>query len=131
MDLYNEIQDLRKELNTKIQELAGTGCNYATSYKDYRIKLAKELLRLKAEGMPVTIAYDIARGNEDVAEAKFNELSTEAVYKANLESINAIKLQIKILENQYQKEWGQGGAYYDWYRVLPNIIFIIYYIFTC
>ena len=59
------------------------------------------------------IAYDIARGNEDVANAKFGELSTEAIYRANLENIQAIKLQIKILQNQYDKEWGMAGGMYE------------------
>ena len=64
----------------------------------------------KANGMPVTIAYDIARGRKEVADAKFEELSTEAIYKANLENINALKLRIKVLENQYDKEWGNTNG---------------------
>ena len=37
---------------------------------------------------------------------KFEEISKEAIYKANLESINALKLEIKIIQNQIDKEWG-------------------------
>lgn len=29
----------------------------------------------------------------------------EAVYKANTEAINTLKLQIRLLENQMQREW--------------------------
>lgn len=112
MDLYQEIQEKNKYLNQSVDNLAKTGRNYAIAYRKYRILLAQELLRLKNDGMPVTIAYDIARGKEDVANAKFDELSTEAIYKANLESINATKLQIKILQNQYDKEFSIAGN--DW-----------------
>ncbi len=68
--------------------------------------LAKELVKLKSEGMPVTIAYDIARGNPEIAELKFQEISTEGIYKANLEAINVFKLEIKIIENQLNREYG-------------------------
>ena len=30
----------------------------------------------------------------------------EAVYKANQEAINSIKLQMRIIENQLSREWG-------------------------
>lgn len=113
MDIYNEIQQKNEELRNAVASLSQTGRNYAEAYKKYRIALAQELLRLKNDGMAVTIAYDIARGNEEVANAKFDELSTEAVYRANLENIQAIKLQIKILQNQYDKEWGMAGGMYE------------------
>lgn len=106
MDLYNQINNLCISLNQSVKELSTTGREYATAYQQYRMLLAKELLRLKTDGMPVTIAYDIARGKEEVATAKFEELSKEALYRANLENINSLKLQIKVLENQYDKEWG-------------------------
>lgn len=34
---------------------------------------------------------------------KYNDL-----YQANQESINSTKLKLRILENQYQREWGQA-----------------------
>lgn len=113
MDIYNEIQQKNEELRNAVASLSQTGRNYAEAYKTYRILLAQELLRLKNDGMAVTIAYDIARGNEDVANAKLGELSTEAIYRANLENIQAIKLQIKILQKQYDKEWGMAGGMYE------------------
>lgn len=113
MDIYNEIQQKNEELRNAVASLSQTGRDYAGAYRTYRVLLSKELLKLKNDGMPVTIAYDIARGEENVANAKFDELSTEAIYRANLESIQAIKLQIKILQNQYDKEWGMAGGMYE------------------
>ncbi|MBQ7139949.1 MAG: hypothetical protein IJO32_00420 [Bacilli bacterium] len=108
MDLYNELMQKQKELDICIKSLRKTGNDYAEAYTNYRIKLSQELVKLRDEGMPVTIAYDVARGKQEIAKAKFNEISKEAIYKANLESINAIKLQIKILDNQLEKEWGNA-----------------------
>ena len=106
MDIMIEIENLRKELNGSIQEYIKKGIDYATAYRDYRVELAKELLYQKELKTPATTAYDIARGKENVANAKFKEISTEAYYKAELEKINSIKLQLRMLETQYKIEFG-------------------------
>lgn len=108
MDLVNELNSLSNKLSLSIKSLIKTGKDYAKAYTDYRIALAKELVRLKDDGMAVTIAYDVARGKPEIAKLKFNEIANEAVYKANLESISAVKLQIKIIQNQIDKEWGNN-----------------------
>lgn len=106
MDILIEIENLRKELNGSIQEYIKKGIDYATAYRDYRVELAKELLYQKEQKTPATISYDIARGKENVANAKFKEISTESYYKAELEKINSIKLQLRMLETQYKIEFG-------------------------
>ena len=108
MDLVNELNNLSNKLSLSIKSLIKTGKDYAKAYTDYRVALAKELVRLKDDGMAVTIAYDVARGKPEIAKLKFNEIATEAIYKANLEAINSTKLQIKIIQNQIDKEWGNN-----------------------
>lgn len=108
MDLVVELQNLQKNLDISIRQLRKSGEDYARAYTDYRIALAKELLQLKNEGYAITLAGDIARGKPEIAKLKFREISTEAIYKANLESINALKLEIKIMSNQIEKEYGQN-----------------------
>ena len=106
MDLYNELQNKCRLLDNSIKMLRKTGSDYAKAYTDYRIALAKELMILKSEGYAITLAGDIARGKPEIAHLKFEEISKEAIYKANLESINALKLEIKIIQNQIDKEYG-------------------------
>ena len=105
MDLTNELNNLIKKLDVSVKSLRNTGSDYAKAYTDYRVALAKELVRLKDDGMAVTIAYDVARGKPEIARLKFKEISNEAIYKANQESINALKLQIKIIQEQINKEY--------------------------
>ena len=105
MDLINELMNLTKELDIQVKNLANTGKEYAEAYTKYRVKLAKELVKVRNDGTPVTLCSDLARGKIDVARAKFQEISKEAIYKANLESINAIKLRIKVITNQLDKEY--------------------------
>lgn len=41
-----------------------------------------------------------------VAEARFKRDVAKTVYTANLEAINSIKLQMRLIENQIQREYG-------------------------
>lgn len=109
MDLLNELQTKLQELDISIKSLRKTGSEYAEAYTNYRIKLATKLVELKNSGMPVTIAYDVARGQTDIAKEKYNEIAKEAIYKANQEAIASIKLQIRVLENQINREYGIEG----------------------
>lgn len=104
MDELLKMNDLNNLLTTALGEYKKRGNDYAKAYSNYRKLVAQELLRLKAEGMPVTIAYDIARGKEEVAQAKEQEIIAECLYKSCQEAINAYKLQIKILQEQINKE---------------------------
>lgn len=104
MDLEIELNSKLRDLDIGIRSLRKTGEEYAKAYTDYRIALAKELLILKNEGYAITLAGDIARGKPEIAHLKFLEISKEAIYKANLESINATKLAIKIIQEQKNRE---------------------------
>jgi len=105
MDLLNELWKINELLTKALEQYKQRGKEYAKAYRDYRVLLAQELLRLKADGMPVTIAYDIARGTEEVAKAKEQEIISESLYNSCQEAINTYKLQIKILQEQINKEY--------------------------
>ena len=105
MEEIQKMQELNTYLTTALAEYKKRGIDYAKAYKNYRVLLSQELLKLKAEGMPVTIAYDIARGTEQVANAKEQEIITECLYKSCQEAINTYKLQIKILQENINKDY--------------------------
>ena len=109
MDIYNEIMQSLKELDATISTLARAGQEYGRAFATYRVELSKELVKLKSEGYAITLAENIARGKTGIAKLKYEEISKEAIYKANLEKVNAIKLRIKVLTNQYDKEWGNAN----------------------
>lgn len=109
MEELQKIEELNKLLTSALSEYKKRGQDYAKAYKNYRLKVAQKLLQLKAEGMPVTISYDIARGDEEVAKAKEQEIITECLYKSCQEAVNVFKLQIKILQAQINNDYGNGG----------------------
>lgn len=107
MDLYNELQKKINELNISIKKLRETGTEYAEAEKEYKITLRNEALKLRAEkGMPVTLIQQVVYGVPEVAEKRFKRDVKEAVYKANIEAINVFKLQVRIIEAQLQREYG-------------------------
>ena len=108
MEEYKKLEELNILLTSALKEYKKRGLEYANAYKNYRIAVAKKLLELKANGMPVTIAYDIARGDEQVAEYKRQEIISESLYKSCQEAINTYKLQIKIINEQIKNEYNNG-----------------------
>ena len=105
MDLINEIGQKTRELETSVRMLRTTGTAYAEAERDYKILLRTECLRLRDEGYAIGMIDKTCYGIPKVAEARFKRDVAETVYKANLESINSIKLQIRILDNQISREW--------------------------
>ena len=108
MDLLQELWKINDLLTKALEQYKQRGREYAQAYKNYRVMLAQELLRLRAEQVPVTIAYDIARGKEDIANAKEQEIITESLYESCKEAINTYKLQMKIIQEQINKEWSNN-----------------------
>jgi hypothetical protein len=72
----------------------------AESERVYRMDLAQEILRLRAEGQPVAIVGDIARGS--CADEKFQRDFAESRFRATLEAVEIIKVQISALQSLYR-----------------------------
>lgn len=105
MDLMNELQAKIRQLEASLKELRVSGTNYAKAERDYKILLRQECLKLRDEGMAIGMIDKTCYGIPSVAEARFKRDVSEAVYKANLEAINSIKLQIRLIENQLNREF--------------------------
>lgn len=99
-DLVNELNLHRGNLNLAIKELKVRGQAKAEAERDYRVELAKEMLRLRTEGTPVTIMSDLCRGNEKIAELKMKRDIAESLYNSNMQAIYNYKLNIDIVQNQ-------------------------------
>lgn len=105
MNLFNELQQKTKELDVSIKEIRQSGSNYAQAERDYKILLRQECLKLRDDGMAIGMIDKTCYGIPSVAEARFKRDVAETIYKANLEAINSIKLQMRLIENQLEREW--------------------------
>ena len=106
MDLYTELQTKTSQLEVSIKQLRHNGTAYAEAERDYKVTLREECLKLRDSGMAIGMIDKVCYGIPKVAEKRFKRDVAEAVYKANLEAIQSIKLQMRLIEGQLQMEWG-------------------------
>ena len=105
-DLVTEIGNKSRMLDVAITELKKRGQKYAEAEKVYRIALARCILDEREKGTPVTIISDICRGSTQIAGLRFERDCAEVVYKSAMEAINSMKLQIRLMDSQLDREWG-------------------------
>lgn len=109
MELYEELEVKTRQLEVSIKSLRKTGSAYADAEKNYKIILRQECLRLRDEGMAIGMITMTAYGIPSVAEARFKRDIAEVTYTANKEAIQSIKLQLRLIESQIQREYGIAG----------------------
>lgn len=105
MELMIELQQKIQQLDYSIKTLRTNGTAFAQAEMNYKILLRQECLKLRDEGMAIGMIDKTCYGIPSVAEARFKRDVAEAIYKANLEAIQSIKLQMRLIENQISREW--------------------------
>lgn len=108
-DLWSEIQSKTRQLDYSVRELRKSGTAFANAEKEYKIKLREWCLKLRSQDMPVGLIDKTCYGIPEVAELRFKRDCCEAVYRANLEAIQAIKLEVRIINEQLTRELGRPG----------------------
>lgn len=106
--MWEEIEkysDLLEKANTEMKKRSR---DKAQKEYLYRIALSKRLVELRAEGQAVTHLADIARGEEKIARLRLDRDIAQGLYESSQEAINVYKIKLRILENQYAREWGQA-----------------------
>ena len=81
----------------------------AEAERDYRRALQMEIVKLKDEGIKVTLIPDIARG--ETSELKYKRDLAKARYTSARDSLEAIKSQMSGLQTivKYMEEVGEGN----------------------
>lgn len=96
-------QEIMDKLNDCIIALGKGNIQYKTlalqknkAEKEYRVSLAKKMLRLRAEGYPVSLINDLSRGDEEVSELRLKRDISNSSFYACKNSIDALKSEIEI-----------------------------------
>jgi hypothetical protein len=102
--ITQEMYEISKRLDQASKSLYKLAKDKAETEREYRMKLAQEMLKLREEKMPATLIPDLARGQ--LADLKFNRDIAETYYKSALESLDAIKSQLTALQSilRYQEQ---------------------------
>lgn len=108
MELVNQQQALLKQLSATISELEKNGIELALKEQTYKIQLNQKILKLRSEGIAVTLIDKIAYGYKEVAEKRLERDIALTMYNVAREKINGIKLKIRINEEQIKREWNNA-----------------------
>lgn len=102
--ITNEIYAISQRLDKATKALYKLGLEKAETERVYRMKMAQEMLSLRAEGMPAAMISDVARGN--LSDLLFQRDAAEARFKAAIESLDALKSQLTALQSilKYQEQ---------------------------
>ena len=106
MELLEELQIKSSQLEQALKTLRQNGIALAQAEKDYKEMVSKEVLRLRDEGMAVTLIAQVIYGLPTISTLRFQRDCAKSVYEANVEAINVKKLQIRLIEAQINREWG-------------------------
>lgn len=107
-DLVTEISGKVALLDAAIRQLGKRGQAYAEAERTYKIELAKKILNERDKGVPVTIISDICRGDPTIAKLRFERDCAKVVYESAQEAINSYKLQLRLMDAQLTREWGNA-----------------------
>lgn len=104
-ELITQLNDLNAQLSQGIRFMGRYGREYAQAEHDYKIELAKEAIRLREKDIPVTMIQLRIYGTGDVPEKRFKRDTAKVMYDTAQENINAIKLKMRLLEAQIDREY--------------------------
>jgi capsule polysaccharide export protein KpsE/RkpR len=106
IQITNEMYAVSQRLSNATNEIYKLANKRAMTERTYRMELAKEITKLRADGMPATLISDLARGN--VAELKYHRDLAEGQYRSSIEALEALKSQLSALQtvSKYHTEIG-------------------------
>lgn len=106
--LYEQREEIKKSLHRSMDRMYSNGVDYAEKTRTYRTKLAETILVLKANGIQISILDKVAKGQEAVADAEFEMITAEVLYKASQENIMIQKKLLDSVEEEIRREWGRN-----------------------
>ena len=105
MELIQELDSKSAELTASIRTLRQHGTTLAQAEHDYKVAVSQEVMRMRDAGTAVTLINLIIYGQIEIARLRLKRDIAQVMYDTNQEHINVIKLQIRIIENQIQREY--------------------------
>ncbi len=109
MDALERREQARSNMEKATRAHTEHGKEYAKYEREYRMLLAKTILKLEGEGYKVTLIVYLAEGNIEVAQAKERRNIEHTLVKS---AENAIVNYRKVME-QYHADYKLDFQYHD------------------
>lgn len=111
LDLLAQKDSLVNLLNDTIDRAEIKGIEMVHARNEYDITAKKRALAELAAGSKATFITQFIDGYDDVSEKKLQKEIAEVEYKTLNEKINAVKLQLRIVDAQATREWSRYSDY--------------------
>ena len=99
-DLMDRLEKCIAALGRGNTQMKTLGLEKAKTERDYKVKQAQEILKLKADKYPATLIMELVKGNEEVEELRLQRDIAESSYFVGLEAMNNIRLEIEIIRSK-------------------------------
>ncbi|MED1953963.1 hypothetical protein [Brevibacillus centrosporus] len=96
-DVSTEIRRVSTRLDGVPKAVFNAAKDFAEAEREYRKALSIEIVKLRTDGMPVSIISDVARGN--VADLKFKRDLAEGQYRSCMESAKSLQSEMSGLQS--------------------------------
>lgn len=107
-ELINQINELMRSLPEAIKIMGRYGREYSVADVEYRKSKAIRTAVLKDKGTPATLIKDLIYEDDDLCEKLKERDQKEALWKTSQEHINALKIEIKVIQGQIDREWANA-----------------------
>lgn len=105
MELFQDLQTKLDLLDAYTKDRRRCGLQLAEKERDYKVAKAKKILELRDQKVPVTIIGDLVMGTPEIARLRFERDCAEVLYSSSFDAINSLKLNIRIIENELDREY--------------------------
>lgn len=97
IDLTQAIWDTAHRIEKGVDIISSKGRQFAEAERDYRKKLAIEIMKLKDAKVPVSIINDIARGN--LSDELFKRNLAEIEYKSCRDMLTSLQAELNAMQS--------------------------------
>jgi len=104
-DLIKSLESVRNDLHVAMKMLRQNGNAMAQAEAEYQSIKYQTAMKMRAEGMPVTLIEAIVKGHPEVNEKLFERMTAKVMYESNKESINVSKKDLDVINDQINREW--------------------------
>lgn len=103
LDLCGELMEDRRLMKAAVSEASARGREYAAKKADYYSKKSAAALKMKADGMPVTLIEAAVKGVPEVAAAMLEMQCAEAVWRAAMKAVDVYRDDCRIVYDQIRR----------------------------
>ena len=99
VDIVRELKEINKRLSEAYKTMWKEAKKYSDAERRYKIALHHKILELKTSGQAVTLILELAKGDEKIADLRFERDLAERYYETAKESIRSLRVTASVYQS--------------------------------